>query len=130
MEAKTVIGKIIEHQGVWPACYIESITCDNGKELICTREEFNQCVDEMETNYGRCDEFYIMTWQCAEKVPAPKATNSDRFPALTKTVAVPTFTQAMANEGVLPSVGMECIVYGKSLHVPATIMYISSFTVV
>ncbi|NRA76716.1 MAG: hypothetical protein HRU18_00790 [Pseudoalteromonas sp.] len=74
---KTVIDVVNEHQGVWPACYIGSITCDNGKELICTREQFNQCVDEMSRH--ATDELYER-YVRAKKSPLVKMINDDMKP--------------------------------------------------
>ena len=66
-------------------------------KVICTREQFNQCVDEMATNYGTSETYanYKVNFEMI---------NDDMKP-----VAVPTFTQEMADAGTLPSVGMECL---------------------
>ena len=158
---KTVImdtvNAVNEHQGVWPCGYVMSIDSGN-TEVFQTG--FDQCVDEMATNYGRCDDFYIMAWQCADKIPAMKAlpTQLNVKPAIdwskapsncigysvssaknnywitedeltigapdfglkevkftprpeVKPVTVPTYTQSMADNKVLPSVGMSCMIY-------------------
>jgi hypothetical protein len=68
---------------------------------VCTVDQFNQCVDEMATNFGTSKqtfEEYKNDYGSAQLRDEP--------------VTVPTYTQAMADNGVLPSVGMEVLVRG------------------
>lgn len=69
-------------------------------EHVCTREEFNQCVDEMSK---------------AEWI---------------KPVTSPTFTQAMYDKDVLPSVGMEFYDTNYSTSKPVTSLFIDGDNVV
>lgn len=109
---KTVINAVNEFKGVWP--YSDSLVMyyfsgtngygyyskesDYNGVTAFTSEKFNQCVDEMATNHGRHPHTY------AEH----KAAQEHLYGKI-KPVAVPTFTQEMADDGVLPSVGMECL---------------------
>jgi len=98
---KTVIDAVNFYQGEWRyhdatsafyrgAYWYCGSTKDLPAEHVCTREEFNQCVEELSTNFGES--------QCY-------AEYKHYFPLPAKQV----YTQAMADNGELPSVGMECM---------------------
>ena len=107
---KTVIDAVNEFKGEWPyheadnmiycklsySMYklgaIESYTCDEWSGLntinwsaLCSKDEFNQCVEEMSK---------------AEWI---------------NPVTSPTYTQAMCDAGELPSAGMECCYSSSSM---------------
>jgi len=111
---KTLLGAVIQFKGTKPhnmefiidkkglfgnnnGYYVASFFHD-GFKVICTLEEFNATVDEMATNYGTSETYYDYKANYT-------AINNDMKP-----VTSPTYTKAMADEGVLPSVGMECMV--------------------
>jgi len=101
--SKSIVDAVNEFKGVWPYNY--DFMCETSKENpphifkstegihvnhmhthVCTREEFNQCVDEMSK---------------AEWI---------------KPVTLsPIYTQEMADNGELPLVGMECMI-NDSIH--------------
>ena len=73
-----------------------SFSDDISWELICTTEEFLATVAECKTNFGKCEQSYgeyKSEWEYVQE-----------FKLKSKAV----FTQEMADNGVLPSVGMEC----------------------
>ena len=172
---KTVIDAVNEFKGVWiydEPSIVEQIStgnlsswrelCDHGLNkfnfrLVCNEEQFNQCLDEMATNYGTSETYtnykanYEMINDDMKPVidwsKAPEGTthyghesalyyggfykinhNEEMFfhdkdqwldcistPELTKRPkpevkpVTPAFTQAMADAGTLPSVGMELL---------------------
>ena len=59
---------------------------------ICTFNEFLATVAECETNFGKCNQSY----------------SDYKFDYHLPPESTPTYTQEMADNGVLPSVGMEC----------------------
>ncbi|HHZ94611.1 MAG TPA: hypothetical protein EYN67_03405, partial [Flavobacteriales bacterium] len=105
---KTTMDAVNDNKGVWPACYIASITCDNGKQLTCHREEFNQLVSECETNFGASVSYaeYKKLYNSVmgeSPLETPLDDNSK-----------PVYTKEMADNGVIPSVGMECLIMYSS----------------
>jgi len=117
---KTVVDAVNEYEGVAPVpCYTENkeqiimalinfdgylagdLTTGDGVrnnefwKVICTREEFNKCVEEMADNgmsitYSKYKDNYI-----------------NNTGGMTNMNTKPVYTQAMADDGVMPSVGME-----------------------
>jgi hypothetical protein len=67
---------------------------DGVYQYVCTRKEFLATVAECETNFGRCD--ISFSEHCTNETIR-----------ITKS---PIFTQEMADDGVSPSVGMECLI--------------------
>ena len=64
-------------------------------EFISTTFEFNELVAQMKTNFGKCEQSYSdYKFDYHLRPPVPPLT----------------YTQAMADNGELPSVGMECLV--------------------
>ena len=61
----------------------------------CLVNEFNDLVSQMETNFGECNQSYSDYKFDYHLSPEPALT----------------YTQAMADNGVLPSVGMDCMVF-------------------
>ena len=70
------------------------------EELVCTLEEFNQCVTEMETNYGKS---------------MPYTQYKSEFNSSDKVIQPPIYTQDMADAGESPGVGMACLNYSKAV---------------
>ena len=106
---KTVIDAVNNYKGVFPfdrpsiiyhsgmGKYSDYYDEDNAAlsttwQFVCGREEFNQCVDEMSTNYGLMSTGALLRWQHGIK-------ESNLAP----TVAV--YTQAMCNAKKLPPIG-------------------------
>mgnify|MGYP003646462935 CR=1 FL=1 len=81
-----------------PGWYINQIGAlsFNGQQ-VCTREEYNKCVDEMSTNYGASIPY--------SQYKADSAGMDFCVPEV-----MPVYTQAMADKGQLPGVGMECMI--------------------
>ena len=132
---KTVMDAVNEFKGVpydfhadWQEdtdskhCYIEVITIDpniipnrcigkivNGgtkfnrmfNRLVCTRDEFLAAVAECETNFGKLTNKEHLDYIYGRA-------NKDK-PINSKTETTPTYTQEMDDNGILPSVGMECL---------------------
>ena len=103
----TVVDAVNEFEALWPA-YRKMINFRNGiwrpsknhtYYSICNEEEFNQAVADMETNYG--------TSETLENYKANYEMINDDM-----SVASPNFTQEMADNGELPSVGMTVISEG------------------
>lgn len=108
---KTVIDAVNESKGEWiydEPSIIEQISTGNlsswrelfdhelnkgNFRLVCNEEQFNQCADEMATNYGTSETYtnYKANYEMI---------NDDMKP-----VTVPTFTQAMADAKECPQVG-------------------------
>jgi hypothetical protein len=120
---KTVIDAVIIFKGVWPYPFDNHITqLHEVGSFEVAIDDFNQCVDEMATNFGTSETYsdYKANYEMI---------NDDMAPLIVK----PVYTQAMTDAGTLPSVGMECSVYDinqDETHGKATIKYISDSTCV
>ena len=134
---KTVIDAVNEFKGETDGNYIyvgassndinkgnlqETYTTIHNEKwwLLCTRDQFNDLVSQMETNFGKCPADVIYDYKSNKKellTPSPQ-------PYLT-------YTQAMADNGELPSVGMEFI-YRDSTNTKnnAVVTYVSEWNVV
>lgn len=114
---KTTYDAVNEFKGEWPYGVFNTIVFgkhrqgwsdfykDNSTTLancnwyaICTDDEFNDLVSQMETNFGECYDTNVSKYKIAYKELLTKKPQ----PTLT-------YTQAMADNGELPSVGMECV---------------------
>ena len=108
-------------------------------QYICTIEEFNDLVSQMETNFGECSDVAISHWKKCTKVLLDKELDKElevmdkvscyvchvgAYPMqqycgscghellseLIPKQPKPVFTQEMCDNGDLPSVGMECLI--------------------
>jgi len=70
-------------------------------QCVCSSKEFNDLVSQLETNFGECDHSYSKYKEAYESIFFKKPQ--------------PVFTQAMADNGELPSVGMECCYSSSSM---------------
>ncbi len=69
--------------------------------IICGIKTYNQCIDDMSTNYGRSSLKHLAIWQAGLK---------ESKEALDSIVNKPlVYTQEMADNGELPSVGMDAL---------------------
>tara|TARA_R110002111_G_scaffold44030_8_gene80261 strand:+ start:4914 stop:5510 length:597 start_codon:yes stop_codon:yes gene_type:complete len=68
--------------------------------IICGIKTYNQCIDDMSTNYGRSSLKHLAIWQAGLK-ESKEALDS----IVNKSLV---YTQEMADNGELPSVGMIC----------------------
>ena len=72
--------------------------------FLCTEDEFLATVAECETNFGKCGQSY-----------SDYKFDYHLHPALKRNKPTPIFTQEMADNAVLPSVGMECLMDGTEI---------------
>ena len=81
---------------------------DNSKwDFICTTNEFNQCVDEMETNFGISQKY-------SEYKKGFRAITEINFGAKAEP-SKPLYTKEMCDAGELPSVGISVMTpWGKA----------------
>jgi len=130
---KTLIDAVNEFEGEWPCNdsiimyftkgFYSKFYRDNIESAV-TDEEFNDLVSQMKTNFGECipyaeykteyarkEKVIIMLDELHKLIDEPVkeldvfincTSNNDPQPALT-------YTQEMADNGELPSVGMECL---------------------
>ena len=95
---KTVIDAVNEFKGVWPYPSDNHMTQlhEVGSFEVAV-DDFNQCVDEMATNYGTSETYsdYKVNFEMI---------NDDMKP-----VTVPTFTQEMYDADIIPAIGMEVL---------------------
>jgi len=77
---------------------LSTINNDSWWEL-CGRHEFLATVAECETNFGKCKQSY----------------SDYKFDYHLSPEPTPAYTQAMADNGVLPSVGIECLIDGTGV---------------
>ena len=75
-------------------------------KVICTREEFNDLALQLETNFGES-----LSYKEYVSVQAMGASMVGKPPQ-------PVFTQAMADNGELPQVGMECMILNANCSRP------------
>ena len=76
---------------------------------LCTDREFNDLVSQMETNFGKCEQTYGNykgLYRACKRLELYPLINNKPQPT-------PIFTQEMADNGVLPSVGMEVMIDGE-----------------
>tara|TARA_R110000772_G_scaffold257439_2_gene374274 strand:- start:1125 stop:1685 length:561 start_codon:yes stop_codon:yes gene_type:complete len=102
---KTVIDAVNKFEGNWPddTTVIECSCFD----FVCTKGPFNDLVSQMETNFGKCEQGYSDYKFDYHLSPEPTLT----------------YTQAMADNGEFPSVGMECLVLYPSSNYAGAITY-------
>ena len=110
MITKTVMDAVNELNAEWvykdsiSAYFRPAIPCDSGywyygeskpfnDEHVCTLEEFSECVSECSFNFGKCSHAEFNAWLEATKQHYSEAEK-------------PIYTQAMFDNGELPSVGM------------------------
>ena len=118
--AKADCSKYLKYSlvtGAW-LCSRSSIA-NHSYDDVCTTEEFLATVAECETNFGECEQSYsdyMSEWEYVQEfklksTPTYTQEMSNLGARLTKKPLfdVPIFTQAMADNGVSPSVGMEFI---------------------
>jgi hypothetical protein len=134
---KTVIDAVNEFEGEWPfwsdfMCQASarnmtfpdfqlreshSFDVNDNHTHTCTRKEFLATVAECETNFGKCKQSYhdykIKFW-VDDILNIPKSVNHRCSYSFTDK-PTPTYTQAMADNGVSPSVGMECLMDGTKI---------------
>jgi hypothetical protein len=91
---KTVMDAVNEFKGEWHGNEDKVYICDAG--VITDYDQFNDLVSQMETNFGKCPDYVIYDYK------------SNKKELLTPRPQKPVYTQAMADNGELPSVGMEC----------------------
>lgn len=80
-------------------------------DVICTIAELNKLVDELACNMGNCNMYELSNYRdevSLGNVPVASKENQSPKPR-------PVYTQEMYDRGELPSVGMECLVYNKSM---------------
>ena len=94
--------------------------------IICGIKTYNQCIDDMSTNYGRSSLKHLAIWQAGLKE------SKEALDSIVKKPLV--YTQEMADNGELPSVGMECLIYNAELMNPeyekATIDFVGCHVIV
>ena len=129
---KTVINAVNEFKGEWPNG-AEHLVCNQSKgsintwyhsrveevnfplwSVLCSAKEFLATVLELQLNFGKCTrkEWFEYTWSDKEllkSIVVPKSP-SPRCVTVTIKSSTPAYTQEMADNGVLPSVGMEVVV--------------------
>jgi hypothetical protein len=83
---------------------------------LCCAKEFNDLVSQMETNFSKREQSYSDYKFDYHLSPEPTLT----------------YTQAMADNGVLPSVGMECLYLDSTTnnYIKCLVMYISEWAIV
>tara|TARA_R110002033_G_scaffold45448_2_gene89016 strand:- start:1618 stop:2265 length:648 start_codon:yes stop_codon:yes gene_type:complete len=92
--------------------------------IICGIKTYNQCIDDMSTNYGRSSLKHLAIWQAGLKE------SKEALDIIVKKPLV--YTQEMADNGELPSVGMTCM-YGDintDNYILVEVMYISEWVIV
>jgi len=89
---KTTYDAVNEFRGEWYGSEDKVYICDTG--VITGYEQFNDLVSQMETNFGKCEKSY----------------SDYKFDYHLSPEPILTYTQAMADNGELPSVGMECLI--------------------
>ena len=105
-------------------------------ELLVTKREFNECVEEMSSNFGTSEAYsdYKASYKMINDDIKPVTTTyTGEFGYDDKTVAPPVavYTQKMADDGVMPKVGMECLYSdGKNTTATFIVKYLSEWVVV
>jgi len=88
---KTTYDAVNEFNGQWYGSKDKVYICDTG--VITDYDQFNDLASQMETNFGKCKQSY----------------SDYKFDYHLSPEPIPAYTQAMADNGELPSVGMEII---------------------
>ena len=74
--------------------YFNNGLCPIVGVVVCTYKQFNQYIEDMETNFGKCTQTY----------------SDYKFDYHLPPIDKPVYTQAMCDNGEWPSVGMECLI--------------------
>jgi len=93
---KTTYDAVNEFNGQWYGSKDKVYICDTG--AIADYDQFNDLVSQMETNFGKCEQSY----------------SDYKFDYHLSPEPILTYTQAMADNGELPSVGMECLIFNAN----------------
>jgi hypothetical protein len=100
---KTVIDMVNELQGEWHKSKDQLYACDKG--VITNYDNFMLAVAECETNFGKCEQSYS-DYKSEYHYGYSNQRLIDIQIAMSKP---PVYTQEMVANGVLPSMGMDCL---------------------
>ena len=127
---KTVIDAVNEFKGEWYGSEDKVYICDTG--VITDYDQFNDLVSQMETNFGKCIPYaeYKTEYAHKEKVIIML---DELHKLIDEPQPTPIFTKEMADNGVLPSVGMECLVLNTNCsnpkYIKALIKYVGDLVI-
>ena len=93
---KTTYDAVNEFRGEWYGSKDKIYTDDT--RVVTYYERFNDLVSQMETNFGKCEQSY----------------SDYKFDYHLSPEPIITYTQAMADNGELPVVGMECLIFNAN----------------
>lgn len=83
--------------------------------IICGIKTYNQCIDDMSSNYGRSSLKHLAIWQAGLKESKEALDSIVNKPLI--------YTQEMYDNGESPSVGMECLFKMNGEYKAITVLY-------